>query len=188
MRATLALCVLYLACNPAFGGVYKCTADGKVFYSDMPCADPKERETGRLDKAPKREEPVDLEQLRAEIATLPSGEHGKGRTRKTIERGVEGEVVEKCLDKWRPTLRDPQSAMSVSARIDELQNLERPDKAPWREVVIDGRAKNGFGGYGTMIFVCGAGQSAQENDELVEYYQALHQLDMSFDSGDRYIE
>lgn len=45
--------VLLLACAPqSYAGVYKCTINGQTTYSDTPCPDAAQRESGRMDNKP----------------------------------------------------------------------------------------------------------------------------------------
>ncbi len=40
------------ATPPVFPAVYKCMVNGQTVYSDKPCADPDQRESGRMDNKP----------------------------------------------------------------------------------------------------------------------------------------
>ncbi|MFT3800804.1 MAG: hypothetical protein QM766_06235 [Burkholderiaceae bacterium] len=97
------------------------------------------------------------------------------------------ELVGACIDQWRPILKDPQSAYPVGSRIDEVTNLEKRDTPPWKEIVVDGRAKNSFGGYIPATFGCGLSADGQIDAIVTEGYKALYQLNVKFDRGDLYV-
>lgn len=119
-----------LFCAPASSAdVYKCKSkDGATTFSDTPCSD------------------------RAEAVKL----RNSGPTTSNREPVVwcaDGpaptDLVQACVDQWRPRLRDPRAAYADSGQL--VHEL----KSGAQQVFVDGHAKNGFGGMNSMLMQCG---------------------------------
>jgi len=57
-------------------------------------------------------------------------------------------LVADCVDKWRPSLRNPKAAYSESAKLGFLSVSKE------RMLVVEARAQNGFGGMNAMQMKC----------------------------------
>jgi hypothetical protein len=87
-------------------------------------------------------------------------------------------VIEKCVNAWRPHLRDPDSAKAVSAYARVRINGGMTPPKVMRQVIINGRAKNGFGGYEVMIMGCDFTDDRIDL-ESVQFHKIMMQIDQA---------
>jgi hypothetical protein len=72
-----------------------------------------------------------------------------GKVWKVLAKGTPT-VAERCVDAWRPTLKDPDSG-----RLADQNDGGVVIMSPTRKVLIaEGRARNGFGGMNVQYFLC----------------------------------
>jgi uncharacterized protein DUF4124 len=128
--AILATIAVSLARECSAGTIYKCKgADGKTTFSDIPCA--------------KDAEPVKIWDSQMGGSATASGAYFCN------VGAAPPELVQACLEVWKPTLRDPHSGYADSGVI----VVSSRTKA--RSVFIDGHARNGFGGINALPMECG---------------------------------
>lgn len=154
MRRLGAILIVALWTQGAWSGVYKCSEDGKTIFQDTPCADAAQRDTGRLDKAP-----------RAATVTAPARPLGTAdeimatdgwdmlqslvliKMLKSSEvAGDASGQAEECLSRHRSRFKDPASAYIVESKL--------YDDAGETFVMVDVSAKNGFGGAARSKLIC----------------------------------
>ena len=125
------------ACSASAANAYKCVKpDGSTIFSDSPC--------GANAKS---------------VAIAPSRKAPPSETIWCREGAAPTELVERCVDAWRPTLRDPRSAYA------DTGTLVHPKDSPAsRQVFVDGHAKNGFGGMNALPMRC----AVEANGEHVD--------------------
>ena len=78
-------------------------------------------------------------------------------------------------------MRDPQSLYSQESVMQLVTNRERPDVKPWREIVLDARSKNGFGGYNAIQLNCPLNGQDGIDQKTLDAYKALRTLDIAID-------
>lgn len=140
---------------------YKCVGpDGRVVYTDTPCA-------------------TDTKQ--SEVRGTQQRASGQGRKRETLKDAPSEEQVRRCVEAWRPSMRDPQSLYSQGAVMQLVTNRERPDMQPWREIVLDARSKNGFGGYNAIQLHCPLNGQDGIDQKTLDAYKALRTLGIEID-------
>lgn len=142
-------------------GAYKCVGpDGRVVYTDTPCA-------------------TDTKQ--SEVRGTQQRTAGQGRKREPLKEAPSEEQVRQCVEAWRSSMRDPQSLFSQGAVMQLVTNRERPDVKPWREIVLDARSKNGFGGYNAIRLHCPLNSQDGIDQKTLDAYKALRALDIAID-------
>ncbi|MFN2162696.1 MAG: hypothetical protein ACK2UN_11530 [Candidatus Promineifilaceae bacterium] len=176
MRRALLFFAVFVTSTPIFSGVFKCDSESGIVYSDRPCPDGLATSSENAERTPSTAKA-------SEPAANP-----KGRVRNRLAISAPEVLIESCLNKWRYLLKDPRSPYVVSSQIDLVKNLERPDREPWKEVILNVRAKNSFGGYIPEVFVCGVAEDGLADIEVTDFYQAMFRLDMEFFLDDRYID
>ena len=140
---------------------YKCVGpDGRVVYTETPCA-------------------TDTKQ--SEVKGTQQRTAGQGRKRETLKDVPSEEQISQCVEAWRPSMRDPQSLYSQGAVMQLVTNSERPDVKPWREIVLDARSKNGFGGYNAIRLHCPLNDQDGIDQKTLDAYKALRTLDIAID-------
>ena len=159
MRA-LVVAAAWLSFGTAYAA-YKCVGpDGRVVYTEAPCATDTKQSEGR-----------GTQQQTA----------GQGRKRETLKDVPSEEQISQCVEAWRPSMRDPQSLYSQGAVMQLVTNSERPDVKPWREIVLDARSKNGFGGYNAIRLHCPLNGQDGIDQKTLDAYKALRTLDIAID-------
>ena len=78
-------------------------------------------------------------------------------------------------------MRDPQSLYSQGAAMQLVTNRERPDVKPWREIALDARSRNGFGGYNVIRLLCPLTDQGAIDQKTLDAYKALRTLDIEID-------
>lgn len=106
----------------------------------------------------------------------PIGGRSKAKLRTVLADPPSQQLVDECLDYFRPMLRDPRGAYADKAQLQTVKNRERPDFPEWREVVLDGRATNGFGGYVAQKFNCILNSAGSVDQEASKVYKAFFTL------------
>ena len=140
---------------------YKCVGpDGRVVYTEAPCA-------------------TDTKQ--SEVRGTQQQTAGQGRKRETLKDVPSEEQISQCVEAWRPSMRDPQSLYSQESVMQLVTNRERPDVKPWREIVLDARSKNGFGGYNAIRLHCPLNDQDGIDQKTLDAYKALRTLDIAID-------
>lgn len=81
----------------------------------------------------------------------------------TADGNASDSLVDACVNKYRPWLKDPRSLYVVSSNITN------------GKLVIDGRAKNSFGGYVPGTYTCALSGDAID-DSGTEVYLAMFRL------------
>jgi len=159
MRA-LVVAAAWLSFGTAYAA-YKCVGpDGRVVYTEAPCA-------------------TDTKQ--SEVRGTQQQTAGQGRKRETLKDVPSEEQISQCVEAWRPSMRDPQSLYSQGAVMQLVTNSERPDVKPWREIVLDARSKNGFGGYNAIRLHCPLNDQDGIDQKTLDAYKALRTLDIAID-------
>jgi|JI10StandDraft_1071094.scaffolds.fasta_scaffold646142_2 hypothetical protein len=159
MRA-LVVAAAWLSFGTAYAA-YKCVGpDGRVVYTEAPCA-------------------TDTKQ--SEVRGTQQQTAGQGRKRETLKDVPSEEQISQCVEAWRPSMRDPQSLYSQGAVMQLVTNSERPDVKPWREIVLDARSKNGFGGYNAIRLHCPLNGQDGIDQKTLDAYKALRTLDIAID-------
>ena len=159
MRA-LVVAAAWLSFGTAYAA-YKCVGpDGRVVYTEAPCA-------------------TDTKQ--SEVRGTQQQTAGQGRKRETLKDVPSEEQISQCVEAWRPSMRDPQSLYSQGAVMQLVTNSERPDVKPWREIVLDARSKNGFGGYNAIRLHCPLNDQDGIDQKTWDAYKALRTLDIAID-------
>lgn len=87
---------------------------------------------------------------------------------------ADGAVVSACVDLWRPTLKDPGSAIAISAVYEIAQSTERATAEA--RVKIDGRANNSFGALTYASFACVLKSPGEINEDRTKTLIALTTL------------
>lgn len=134
MRIGFALLLCVAA--PCSAGIYRCDdpVTAERIFQDAPCPDGKiER---KYDDDPRVESPKKRYGDRLDqwvVAGVPSSES-----------------MAACVEEWRPLLKDPDSASISPGKFPGVIVEGAKD----RHVIVEGRAKNGFGGLGVQYFVC----------------------------------
>lgn len=142
--------------------IYKCREDGETIYSATPCRDAQQAAVGRLDGRP------EIRSARRPPAA------GKARTVLTDAPSADTQAA--CLEAYRPLLRDPHSAYAVGGRLEQVRDPQRPEVSEWREIVVDGRATNSFGGFVPQSFVCALTAEGDLAQDLTATYRHLFSL------------
>lgn len=162
MRYAVLLCLLIAA--PVSAAVYRCkTANGEVRFSDAPCAASEDEKV--IQKPPAQA---------SRTASVPKTSSGYLRTK--LPQEPTKDLVDACLNVFRPQLRDPRGAYADGGELQNVALPEKPGLAPWREVVVYGRATNGFGGYIGKRFHCMLGDDLTIDYKRTEMYQSLFTL------------
>jgi Domain of unknown function (DUF4124) len=165
---------LALTANAAHAA-HKCVgADGRVVYSDTPCAtDAKQSEVyGTQPRQANRGAAPTWQENRGAAPTRA----GLGKKREKLALTPSTAQVGECVEAWRPSMRDPHSLYALGSTMQRVTNLERPDVKPWNEVVLDARSKNGFGGYNAIRLLCPLSQDGSLDAKTMEAYKALRTL------------
>lgn len=152
---TFAAAYVAFAITPAHA-INKCVgADGRVVYSDTACA--------------AGEKQSDLK-VPSKVST------GVDIKRDVLQEPPTDDQAKTCLEAWRPTMRDPRGLYSQRAVLRLSTNRARPEQKPWKEVVLEAHATNGFGGYTDVRLVCRLTQSGSIDIEALETLKTLQRV------------
>lgn len=137
MKRIIATALAMVVCASALATeVYKCKkADGTTEYSSHPCAGNAEKIV--MDGRSPYERKTDAEKIWSVTGIPTAGQSHK------------------CIEAWRPTLKDPDSGRIAS---DDKPGILITG-GPRRVLITEGRARNGFGGMGVQYFVCEVDQA-----------------------------
>lgn len=145
----MVLTPLLLALAMAAAPTYKCKdAAGAVTFSDRPCGGNAE-----------------VVKIRRDVS--------RSAEQEWCDQGpAPAELVARCVDAWRPAMRDPRGAYADGGV------LVRGKNSPARAVIVDGYAKNGYGGTNAVTMWCGlASGDALDSEKTGEWVKAWQALD-----------
>ncbi|MDC8011687.1 DUF4124 domain-containing protein [Tahibacter soli] len=157
------LALVFVLSVIAQGPAYKCKdAAGAISFSDRPCP-------SGADLVKKTALPSDGGRGSASSVT--------GDDPRWCDEGVApADLVNACLDAWRPSLRDPRGAYAEGGR------LTRNQKNGDLDVFVNGYAKNGFGGTNALEMQCKrTPENALETsgtESWIKLYLAFSQLNV----------
>lgn len=153
------IALLLLLVSPmANAAIYKCTAGGKTNFQDRPCESSNDQKI--------------IEKPAEKRTAASQGGHKRVLLTETPDKTL----IDACLDIFRPKLRDPRGAYADGGVFQQVSLEGDASKPPWREVVVSGRATNGYGGYVAKNFHCIVDSENKIDAKGTEMYQALFTL------------
>ena len=180
----LAGLALALGCSgTAFAGpIYKCQGGDKTYFQNQPCADAEQRSGGRMDNKPAIHIGKHNSAGGAVEARIPPlGGSSADKPRRVILIAAPAGLVDACVDEFRPLLRNPDELYVVSGELQAVKNKARPDIPEWTEVVVDGRAAEGNGGYAPKLFHCVLADDGSIDPQRTASYKALMRMNIYTD-------
>ncbi|MEW6490732.1 MAG: DUF4124 domain-containing protein [Thermodesulfobacteriota bacterium] len=153
MIRVVLLALLFALVLPAQAQIYRCEKNGTVMFSDVPCGD-----DGKTVLEPSK----------------PRSTTKNARRRLPFE--PDKEVVDACLDAWKPHLNDPRDAFVAEAILYEADGSKYANGKPRHEVFLNARAKNKLGAFVPVRMLCTLDEDGRINKNSVALYQAMQAL------------
>lgn len=152
----MGICVIIA--NPAFADIYKCTVNGKLTFSDTPCAQGDKQEIIKLPGAKK-----------------PNG-GGKGMSRTPLKTKPPKSAIDACFEHYKDRLLDPRDAYVVSGT---WSFATQPNGRTYNELIVNARAKNKMGGFIPVEMYCAVTPEGDQIAPIMKMYDAFFNLDIT---------
>lgn len=135
MRHAIAMIFLLVA-NAANAAIYRCDdpVTAERVFQDTPCPE------GKIERKFDEDPRVDS----------PRKKYGAALDQWVVAGVPERSSMDACVEEWRPLLKDPGSASITPGKFPGVIVEGAKD----RHIIVEGRAKNGFGALGAQYFVC----------------------------------
>lgn len=154
-----AVFVFLMISTPAMA-IYKCTVNGKVTFSDIPCAQGSGQETIHL-------------QGQSDTRTNNSDLHVPHKPLETKPPEI---VVDACFEHYKNRLLDPRGAYVVSA---DWSLVTPSNGKTYNELVVDARGKNKLGGFIPVTMYCAVTSEGEQIPSIMKMYDAFFDLNMT---------
>lgn len=144
--------------NPASADIYKCTVNGKLTFSDIPCAQGGKQEVIQLPGVKK------------------SDGGGKDTSHTPLETKPPKAAIDACFEHYKDRLLDPRGAYVVSG----TWNLVTPPNGKtYNELIVNTRARNKLGGFIPVEMYCAVTPEGDQIASIMKMYDAYFDLNMT---------
>jgi hypothetical protein len=153
--------LVWLIAQPVHAKVYKCTVNGKLTFSDIPCAQGSKQE---------------VIQLQGQQTANKTNDFHKKLLHKPLETQPPKSAIDACFEHYKNRLLDPRAAYVVSST---WSLVTQPNGKTYNELMVDARARNKLGGFIPVAMYCAVTPEGEQIESIMKMYDIYFDLDMT---------